>query len=336
MWPRKQQQLGRGAYGTVRKNPFDPSRVIKTLHARPTQDEIAAFNRKRDFLRAVDPNQEYFIIGDIDYDSGTISMKNGGKSLHRISPKELPDMYNAVPRLLDALCILQNHGVVHGDIKAANIVFDGERLRIIDFDLMGTFEEYRKDFQKKRNFPGIERSTYYSVWPPQRFLGNEWFEFATNPNDTSFHLNKDATGLLESILRRQKTLLSEPYIEVFEDMTRQPRTREAFNKIDVYGLGLVLNDLFIRNADSPFRNDAGLRKLVFFMTHPDPRRRLDACRAREEWKNTAGDAMDVQPPARDKRPRRQQQQQQSQRRARPRPPPPRQQKVAAAFPPGGA
>jgi serine/threonine protein kinase len=143
------------------------------------------------------------------------------------------EIVGALDGVFQTLVEINNKGWVHGDVKSTNITvcMDDQHIEtyLIDFDLFMT--EYR-------NIEEFEQT--YTVWPAEvKLLGKEHFdeneimtiynEYTTN----NFFISNNPIShkYHESILGNLKYVAELPMND---------RLRITLNKLDVYGLGIVL------------------------------------------------------------------------------------------------
>lgn len=144
----------RGLTGTVDK--VNEQTVIKKISKNRVENEV----RAADILGKVDPQQEYTLYGTNFEERGKdvfITMKYGGIALenftlsahamkhyrNKMKPQNIENIHYFKPQLdaiLEAfvklgsfLPIMHAAGITHSDMSPGNLVWDGERLRFIDW-----------------------------------------------------------------------------------------------------------------------------------------------------------------------------------------------------------
>ena len=147
--------IGRGIQGAVQEN--DDKMVVKVMH------DITAFRKEKrvaEELKKIDPDQEYTLYGT-EFTEGAVyrvRMPHGGITIENIynflenaqdkssnnatikslleeqfAGDELSKIKASLKRLKAFLPRLHAAGIVHDDIHMANLLWDGERLRLIDW-----------------------------------------------------------------------------------------------------------------------------------------------------------------------------------------------------------
>jgi thiamine kinase-like enzyme len=138
--------IGSGLYGNVRaaEHGMVTKKVSFTTGIR---EQSAA-----EILKGIDPEQEYTIYGTKFKKFGLmmyITMPHGGtdlgkliaaaetkneKILEQFKP-EIPGILKGIDRLLKWMPTMHNAGLFHNDIGPQNMVWDGSKLRFIDWGL---------------------------------------------------------------------------------------------------------------------------------------------------------------------------------------------------------
>ena len=74
------------------------------------------------------------------------------------------DFLTQTQKLIHQIALLYQHNESHGDVRAENIMIDPSHLTLVDFDLLGTYEQVAERFQT-----GIHKHVLPS-WVPPEFL----------------------------------------------------------------------------------------------------------------------------------------------------------------------
>lgn len=156
--------------------------------------------------------------------------------------------------------------MIHGDIKLENVVYTPEKgLRLIDFDLMGTVQQYQQSQRQGTNSKQkLPKHQIYFVWPPELFDDLEsYFEnkFVKQDLDKEFMLS----------LGRYYNTNGKPRVNV--------------RKIDVWGLGVMAMSCF-KSLLSYYLNKTEKTMVKQIITNlllnPDPSQR-NLQKARSQW-----------------------------------------------------
>lgn len=283
--------LGSGGYGTVRLDPTDPTKCIKTLTPPfPERSVITSRQRVLDTIDPPDPknNKRKYFGGKItDETINSINhitkfkMVLQGESLEKVSitSPTRDKLKKAFLNLLDGLCVLYKHKYSHNDIKKENITYDEktETLKFIDPDLFLT--------QFKTTSPSFFYHAYApELWPSySRYNDSNITEFNKNMKTGGFFDTNDANNFRQ--LMRSTDLssvnLNQPIHWWIQELLEFLRDKSYYNhdysKTDVYSLGLVAAHLFYESYPE-------LRPIINSMIRPDPSNRCTAEEAREMWK----------------------------------------------------
>lgn len=146
-------EIGRGEKGRVTRNR-NSDRVIKTTNTGTIEREKRAAAILS--LPLVDPDQRYTIYGT-EFTDTTMTMPFGGdtlvavtdaewymrfikdpaavkKAITRIKDVNLAGLEESLGALIAWMPTLHGSGIAHSDIIPANIVWDGSRVRLIDWE----------------------------------------------------------------------------------------------------------------------------------------------------------------------------------------------------------
>jgi serine/threonine protein kinase len=124
--------------------------------------------------------------------------------------------------IIDFLQYMHEKGFVHGDIRCFNIVFNGDKGKLIDFDYSGRAEvtkypqkyqfslpdgtrKSREDTRKRKEIGSEERDAYDAVpkWHDWYALGHAILTFHAIDADSEDEVDDDHICLLESRARRE-------------------------------------------------------------------------------------------------------------------------------------
>jgi len=291
--------LGSGAYGTVRLDPTDPTKCIKTLFPKyPKQYQVDNRQAVLDRIDPPDPknNKRKYFGGKITDKTvkGTpnpsikqitkFKMVLQGESLEKIIKKAIPatrdKLKMAFLNLLDGLCVLSQHKYSHNDIKEENVTYDDATgaLRFIDPDLFLT--------EFKTTPPGFFYFAYApELWPSSRNDSINITRFNNDMKAGGFFTPHDANEFERLMGSRDlASLILKPPVhwwikELLEFLRNKPYYNDIdYSKTDVYSLALLAAKLFYRYYPE-------LRPIIDCMIQPDPSKRCTAEQARRRWKN---------------------------------------------------
>lgn len=268
----QQQQLGQGGYGRVQTfvDPMTNKKMARKYFHKPPSD-FSSYRQTARTIRQIDPNAQNF-TGIMLNKQQQVSpqymlMEYGGKSLQKLNGKEqFEALFFHFPQLMEAVLKLERKGFIHGDIKLENVVYSPDKgLRLIDFDLMGTVQQYqqaqRQGKNSKQKFP---KHQIYFVWPPELFDDLESYF------DNKF-VERDLDKEFISNLRR------------YYHANRKPRVN--VRKIDVWSVGLMAMSCF-KSLFSYYLNKnekTMIRQIITNnLLNPDPSQR-NLQEARSQW-----------------------------------------------------
>lgn len=242
--PSQQTQIGKGGYGKVYRIPH-PTRTgqfaLKKVFKQNqwTQQKKQSTRKITNLLNRIDPEHKYFAGTMIQQRQQSMVMQDAGMSLDKClstfkgeEKKEfLFDVMENFGHLCEGVDLLRRNGLIHGDIKLENIVWNQttKQLRFIDYDFLGSKEDYEKASAQNINYPHVPKNYFYQYWPLERFA--------------------PCFLLVENLDKLERARMFAPrYCEEVKSIIFNNFSlwREDVMKIDVYSLGLVAMDLLLR------------------------------------------------------------------------------------------
>ena len=224
------RQVGRGAYGDVWLardvlGSFHAIKIVRRVafdHAAPYDREFRGLQRFTPISRAhpglvhilhVGRNTTedffYYVMeaGDDEktgaiIDPATYTPRNLGRDLHRRAPLPPHECIEIIAALCDALEFLHGQGLIHRDVKPANIIFVNGRPKLADIGLVTEINEH----QNRASLVGTE-----GYLPPEGpgtaagdifALGKVLEEMLRRETDTTPHPSDVAREKLESIITK--------------------------------------------------------------------------------------------------------------------------------------
>lgn len=177
-------------------------------------------------------------------------------------------------QIVKGLTVLHQRGWAHHDIKADNILYDKDPLRL-----------YLVDWGTAVPFTQVYDDSFHSWFPADNFNHPpEYKSFATYRHGHKLEGDDLATDYSNNIYLFTLLKIQPRYMEMINAAHRKLQhrfQRKAFQeriapKADVFGMGLVLAQSYLVLAyallyDKPVHKE--LIRLIRGMTHPDPTRR---------------------------------------------------------------
>jgi serine/threonine protein kinase len=193
------EQLGRGGYSVVfkvRLVRFEQdlaAKITNTASPRHKSAESATTNEERALIRLNHPNiiRFYQSFRFQNYSFLILELCPGKSMKHRIDEFNglpLPDLYNLMAAISDALTFIHANHYVHRDIKPGNILFDSSgRPKIADFGMCipAPEGELLTDFLGSPNYcpPEILKHHPYDPYKADVWaLGVTFLEMAIGPH----------------------------------------------------------------------------------------------------------------------------------------------------------
>jgi RIO-like serine/threonine protein kinase len=99
----------------------------------------------------------YFIYEWVDGINGEQYFKKNKRNIEKIQ--------KAINSIIEITQKIKNLGLIHGDIRLKNMVFNGDEIFLTDFDDTKKRKWYKTDFINNRDFRGLIEDIYYNVPP---------------------------------------------------------------------------------------------------------------------------------------------------------------------------
>jgi len=319
--------LGSGSFGKVYHimrydDPNNvPSRNQVIDKEFGTEQDYKTSVRKETYANKVDPSREYLrspLLLTIP-EKKTIRMRNQGISLETVfTTEELHKIIRSFHHVAAAMVLLETHRFIHGDVKKENIMMNKDgKMGIVDYDYLEPYSSAKTIFPDYIYFvwplevyyhPRTDRmGMYHSSSSSKKRKFVRWNDKEDRQELTDYYFPisllkgypEAITFMTETLLHPEtarppspRLLRSLPkflrsYLTVYSDPVQRKSLRYEPAKIDSYGLGLVLYQLFYWNRHELFpKNRRPLAQLEFIlngMLHPLPSKRWDAFRFYQEW-----------------------------------------------------
>jgi serine/threonine protein kinase len=184
-------------------------------------------------------------------------------------------VFRAMGPVFSGLQRLNKAGWFHLDLKPGNILFDGKRVFVIDFGLMEKGSKvYRMDNVRKLGFD-------YLYYPPELKMYVTMAEkksLATLQNQFARNFLNGSVSLAEFdkfIGMKSKDCIEGFYLQhQNKARQRQQSSLKYFNtlmceKVDVYGLGITLMELFIYLVPNPDIEHYAIQQFIARMVNPN-------------------------------------------------------------------
>lgn len=241
-------------------------------------------------------------IYQIVYEYGGIDLNKLFVYNHIITKYPNLDIYDFLKKFIEifkGLDILSNHGLVHRDIKIDNILFNGNKIFLIDFGLLTNVDMIYKD-----NNPEIYYHNNPFYYPSELFLFSalllnknipsyrrpyveEFLNIINNyikKNKSKLQLNPDYLNEIQK-LNKYLSLRANAYFSYFKKNYdfidfNQLNMININRKIDTYQLGIVIYEIIITmmiiySSEEIKKIPIGIFQLLKEILEPDPIKRLD-------------------------------------------------------------
>jgi serine/threonine protein kinase len=297
-------KLGSGTYAIVYR--LDRHKVYK-VYKYYTSKKKRQF--KQSLLNIIDPTRELFGSKILEYiiDKKDKDKLNGiilEFEFHCLSNFDF-NKFNILQKfyllqkfinIFKALIVLSKNNLVYGDLKIDNVMYniDKKKLKIIDYDFLSL---HKNELSKK--ITEHEFCTIYFLWPPeiwkniichlQYYLstldGKSYKNDVTSDIRYLFNIlqkkgfmeHSDYEKFLNFILNGEIIKTKSKWLNEFFNTFKKNKNKtfhiskkvENIKKIDIYGLGIILAQIFLR--DDQFIE---LKPLIFKMIHPNVKDRI--------------------------------------------------------------
>ena len=216
-------------------------------------------------IKNIDKNNKKLAIETINEELSIINFREGGKELYDVrvtgsQKKRKIKTYKLLSSILNlfyGIKVLSDNNIVHRDIKPQNILFDGEKLRLIDFGLSINFTNILDSFSdkiSKAKYPywSIEYNIMYDLLAKKifndsdktnvkisklmKYISNlqKQNSYTYNPNVNS---RKDIIELTNLIIK----------YKIKDKINDSDYYRSFFANFDIFSLGIVLYFIFFRS-----------------------------------------------------------------------------------------
>jgi serine/threonine protein kinase len=212
----------------------------------------------------------------------------GGKSLETMfirntsSPRAFLKIFHAIKPLFEGLVMLSKNKLLHQDIKPDNIMFNKNKLYLIDFGILSSYD----DIYVKGN---ALLTADYPYFPPEYKLFNRKYK-------SPHHFQTQFLGnFLYTIFIGGRNVNLPILIEQYTDINYDHELTELYktfdvtssfkyiNKIDSYQLGISLFILFVSSNlhTRPTIESESIKKLITNMIQPNVLKRYTIQKAHE-------------------------------------------------------
>ena len=149
---------------------IDPEQnmFITPLHMCKASEQQTNENKPAPLGQSGQPGQS----GQSGQSGYLIIYKNGGAPISRFSEKQKITCIKAVIPLLK---VIHENGFVHFDLHEGNIVFDGTRTRLIDFNSLTSFDSRRPEKDEEYKFHDIDAlfTILYKIYSNLEYVPKE-------------------------------------------------------------------------------------------------------------------------------------------------------------------
>lgn len=247
--------IGEGSYGKVYRPPIpcDTNKkmsktVGKVFH---DNDDYQTELRKMKMVKSLNANSKFTIpMYETCKENLEIIYADGGQDLYQYlehhKRTEFLSILKCMRYLCDGLKLLVNSKYVHQDIKLENIVYNGDRMYLIDFGLMTkTTQIYKEAKFLEYDYPPFPPEYKHYAFGAN-FLNNNKFEIPT---------------IIKSYYKDYKADLA--------DLIKHPSY--PTDKIDTYSLGIVIAQLYHWSR----KKNTDIEELICGMICFNPSKRWD-------------------------------------------------------------
>lgn len=197
------------------------------------------------------------------------------------------------PILVGIDAIIQ-HGYVHQDIKPHNIMFDGDRLYLIDFGITKPKEQvFRMDNMHVLKYDYPYYPPEYKVYALRNMSINHFVSKVYANFDFTFNIGGEHVSNVLEIIKSVIGIETRNELQKsFSKIRRGPKAVFRTDKIDLYSLGIVILELFIwsglhtrqykrKNKNTTFKDQT--IELIRGLTHFDVEARFTCQQAIESY-----------------------------------------------------
>ena len=187
--------------------------------------------------------------------------------------KKFLQFMNKLKNILFGLKKLNENNISHNDIKSDNILVKNDIFKIIDYGIASSINNYQLLYNRSNNEFNTDR--FYLTYPPEFIYSN------LSDNDIidelkNYKYRKNYSKLSE-LYKILFNIDLDYYLYDFLINYKSIDLNELYNKLDVYGFGIMIINLFYKN--NLLRNDSLMIKEFFYlftnMCNPDYKNRLD-------------------------------------------------------------
>jgi len=188
--------LGIGSYGySYLVSDGSPGmKVLKQLRKRP--DGSSNFLREKEILRALRHPHIPKLLDDFEWGGRRfiVMEQMPGKTFedlifeaHKTFSEQ--EAFHMLRKVLDVTSYFHRKGIVHGDLRIPNILFDEKEnaVSIIDFGMASYGEKFHADFEKLGHFTLF---LLYSGYRPEQKKERPWYEELPLSGESSLVLKK--------------------------------------------------------------------------------------------------------------------------------------------------
>lgn len=204
----------------------------------------------------------------------------GGKDLLKYMEQNTNTGYKSVLKafipIIEGVNILNNHKISHLDIKPDNIVYDGNRLYLIDFGMLSpTSKIYKLKYILDHDYPFFPPEFKCSVHNNFKTFVDRFYE--------NFHFKIMLSKRSVDIQSIMTNTIGYTEHEQLEDLKALFKSQKRYStKVDVYALGIVLTLLY---QWSKYDNTE-LRALIKQMIRFDPNKRVSIKQVASQYSKT--------------------------------------------------